>query len=94
MNGQKLEKVSEFKYLGRILTDDNNKTKATNYQIRRAQQQWNCIAKILKQKGANAMTIMKFYMAEAQAVLLYSLDSWVILDRNWSKLWAFHNKAL
>ena len=40
------------------------------------------------------MTIAKFYMAVVQAVLLYGSDSWVISDRNWSKLRAFHHKAL
>ena len=51
VNGQKLEKVSEFKYLGRKLTNKDDNTKAIKHQIRQVWQQWNCIAKILKQEG-------------------------------------------
>ena len=94
VNGKQLEKVSEFKYLGRVLTDNDDDTKAIEGQIRKARQQWNCIANILKREGANAMTMAKFYMAVVQAVLLYGSDSWVITNRNWKKLRAFHNNAL
>ena len=74
VNGQKLEKVSEFKYLGRILTDNDDDTRAIDHQIKRARQQWNCIAKILKREGTNSMTMAKFYMAVVQAVLHYGSD--------------------
>ena len=36
----------------------------------------------------------KFNIAIVQAVLLYGVDSWVITEKNWKKLRAFHNRAL
>ena len=36
--GKKLEQASEFKYSGRILTDDNNNDKAIDNQLVRARQ--------------------------------------------------------
>ena len=92
--GKKLEQVSEFKYLGRILTDNDDDTKAIEGQLKKARQQWNSISRILKREQANAMCMAKFYMAVVQAVLLYGADSWVITDKNWTKLRTFHNRAL
>lgn len=94
MYGTKLEQVGEFKYLGRILTDNDDDTKAIDNQLKKARQQWDAISRILKREGANAMTMAKFYMAVVQAVLLYGADSWVITEKNWKKLRSFHNKAL
>ena len=94
MYGKKLEQVSQFKYLGRILTDTDDDTAAITNQLKKARQQWNAIARILKRKGANAMTMAKFYMAIVQAVLLYGADSWVISARNMQRLRAFHDLAL
>ena len=91
---KKLEQVSEFKYLGRILTDTDDDTKATDNQLRKAKQQWNSIAKLLKREGANANTKAKFYVAVVQTVLLYGTDSWVITEKNWKKLRSFPNHAL
>ena len=80
--------------MGRILKENDNDTECINQQLGRARQKWNALAKILKQEGANAKTMAKFYMAVVQAVLLYGADSWTITERNWKKLEAFQNKAV
>lgn len=92
--GKKLERVSEFRYLGRTLVDNDDDTKCIEEQIRRARQKWNSIAKILKREGANAMTMAKFYLAVVQAVLLYGAESWTITEWNWKKLRSFHRRAV
>ena len=91
--GKNLERVEEFKYLGRILRQDDDDTKCINNQIKKARQKWNAIAKILKREGSNAKTMAKFYMAIVQAVLLYGSDSWTINKANWKKLNSFHKRA-
>jgi hypothetical protein len=92
--GEELERVKEFRYLGRILTEDDDDTKNIIEQLKRARQKWNSIAKILKREGANAKTMAKFYMAVVQAVLLYGAESWTITGKNWKRLRSFHKRAM
>ena len=92
--GKEIQRVKEFRYLGRILREDDDDTSSIVSQIKRARQKWNAIAKILKREEANAKTMAKFYMAIVQAVLLYGADSWTITKRNWKRLQSFHNRAL
>jgi hypothetical protein len=44
VNGEKFDKVSEFKYLGRILEETDNDEHATNRQLTRARARWGRIA--------------------------------------------------
>jgi hypothetical protein len=92
--GKELERVGEFKYLGRVLADDDDDTASIVGNIKKARQRWNCIANILKREGANAKTMAKIYMAVVQAVLLYGADSWAVSDKNLRKLRTFHHRAI
>ena len=93
MQGTEIERVGYFKYLGRILSEDDNNTKCIEYKIRNARKQWGCIAKILKREGANAIVMARFYVTIVQAVLLYGADTWTVNSRNLQKLQSFHNRA-
>ena len=94
MNGITIERVREFKYLGRILTEDDNDTPCIEDRLKKARRQWNCVAKILKQEGADAKTMAKFYIAVVQAVLLYGADSWVVKKGDMNRLRSFHLRAV
>ena len=52
------------------------------------------MAKILKDEGANAKTMSKFYLTVVQAVLLYGADTWVVSKRNMDSLRSFHKRAM
>jgi hypothetical protein len=92
--GKELERVRNFKYLGRVFTDNDDDTKSIEDNIKKARQRWNCIANIMKREGANAKTMAKIYLAVVQAVLLYGADSWAVSDRNLRKLRTFHHRAI
>ena len=94
INGQPLERVRSFRYLGRILSDNDDDSPCIQENLRRARQRWNCIAKILKAEGANAKCMSKFYMTIVQAVLLYGADTWVIKKQDMDRLRSFHKRAL
>ena len=94
IGGVEIEKVKEFKYLGRVLSDNDNDTKCIIDNIRKARQQWNCIARFLKREGASARIMAKFYITIVQAVLLYGADSWAITKRDLHRLQCFHKRAL
>ena len=94
VNGKEIEEVSEFRYLGRILSHDDDDTKCIMDNLKRAKNRWNSIAKILKREGANAICMARFYLTVVQAVLLYGADSWTVTERNMKKLDSFHKRAV
>ena len=94
VNGKEIQRVSEFKYLGRWFTEDDDDTKCITDNINRARSRWNSIVNILKREGANAECMAKFYMVIVQAVLLCGADSWSISSRNMGKLQSFHHRAV
>ena len=94
VNGKQIEKVREFRYLGRIFSDNDDDTQCIKDNIRKARQKWNSIAAILKREGANAICMARFYLAIIQAVLLYGADSWTITDQNLRLLRGFHWRAI
>ena len=94
VNGKSIERVREFKYLGRIFSDDDNDTISIKDNIRKARQKWNSIAKILKREGANSVCMARFYLTVVQAVLLYGADSWSITEQNMTLLRGFHWRAI
>jgi len=53
VNGEKIDKAAEFKYLGRILEETDNNEHAANRQLTRARARWGSIAKILTIDGAS-----------------------------------------
>ena len=57
VNGMDIERVREYKYLGRTLMEND-----TDKQLRKAKDRWNCVAKILKREGACARTMTRFYL--------------------------------
>ena len=94
IQGEEIERVREFKYLGRILTDNDDDTKCIDNALAKARRQWNCIGKMLKREGANAEIMGRFYITIVMSVLLYGSESWTITGKNLVKLKSFHNRAL
>ena len=94
VNGKQIERVREFRYLGRIITDNDDDTRCIKDNIKRAKKRWNCIAKILKREGANAVCMSRFYLTIVQAVLLYGAESWAIFQRNMDLLKSFHWRSI
>ena len=86
--------MEKFKYLGRIMREDDDDTSTIIEQIKKARQSWNDIARILKPECVNAISMAKPYLAIVQSVLLYGADSWIINSRNWKHLKSFHKRAV
>ena len=93
MNGGLIEWVREFWYLGLVLSEDDKNTVCIQGQLKRTQQQWWSVARVLKQDGASARTMVKFYIAVVQAVLLYGADLWTITRQDHAALERFHKRA-
>jgi hypothetical protein len=93
VNGGKIDKVSEFKYLGRILEETDDDERAANRQLARARARWSRIARILTIDGASPRVMGYFYKAIIQIVLLYGSESWTLTGRMIGRLRSFHHRV-
>jgi hypothetical protein len=93
VNGEKIYKVSEFTYLGRILEETDDDEHAANRQLTRARARWRRIAKILTIDGASPRVMGYFYKAIIQTELLYGSESWTLTGRMIGKLRSFHHRV-
>ena len=91
INGQPIETVRQFKYLGRVLSNDDDDWPAVRANIQKARWRWGQVAQILSREGASTGTMAYFYKAVVQAVLLYGSESWVMTQRMWKAVESFHN---
>lgn len=90
---KEIKKISEFTYLVRILTCDNDDTRAIGNEISRGRTKWNSMVSILKQGRANPVLMATFYKTVVQAVFLYGAELWVVTKTNIKNLRAFHYRA-
>ena len=73
VDGVELERVDEFKYLGRIVLYKDNDSPYIEYNLRKAKQQWNAIASFLKREGASAKCMAIFYVTASGFALWYCI---------------------
>lgn len=94
LDGGPIERVDSFRYLGRILAENDSDSRCVDEQLKRARQRWARLARILKREGANARCMAVFYLTIVQAVLLYGADSWTLSRRDIRALESFHKRAV
>lgn len=93
VGGTQLKMVSEFRYLGRILSSDDSDLAACLRNISRARAKWGQLSRILRADGASPKTTARFYLVIVSAMLLYGCETWVITTRMENILTAFHNRC-
>jgi hypothetical protein len=70
-HGGALNRVDVFKYLGRMMAQDDNHIQAVWHQLPKAQGTWARIGQVLRSENVTPWVAAKFYKAVVQAVLLY-----------------------
>ena len=93
INGQKIDRVKEFKYLGRILHEKDDDQYAAIWQLNRATQKWARISKILTTQVVEPRVKGYFYKAIVQVVLLYGSESWCMTKATVKKFKSFHMRV-
>ena len=88
-----IERVAQFRYLGRILDENDDDTHASSRQLGRARSKWNRIGRVLRSEGMKPGAMGYFYKAIVQAVLLYGLETWVFLDAHLRQIRSFYSKV-
>ena len=89
----KMRAVTEFKYLGRVLTKTDDDWPAVVGNIRKARASWGRLARILGREGADLKVTRSFYTAVTQQVLLFRAESWVLTKRMESAMDAFQGRV-
>ena len=91
--GTQMRAVTEFKYLGRVLTNADDDWPAVAGNIRKARANWGRLARILGREGADLKVSRSFYTAVTQQVLLFGAESWVLTKNMESALDAFQGRV-
>ncbi len=85
-----LECVKVYKYLGRMMAQDDDNIQAIRAQLRKACATWACVGQVLWSENASPIIAMRFYQAIVQAILLYGSETWVISRTVLARLKGFH----
>jgi hypothetical protein len=88
-----LEKVEVFKYLGRMMAQDDNNVQAMRHQLHKARGTWAHVGQVLRSKNATPRVAAKFYKAVVQAALLYGSKTWNLTKAVLARLEGFHVRA-
>ena len=85
--------VTEFRYLGRVLTATDDEWPAVAGNIRKARESWGQLARVLGREGADPKVSHSFYTDVTQQVLLFGAESWVLTTHMESALDAFQGRV-
>ena len=88
-----IESVSEFKYLGRILTATDDDWPAVVGNLRKARRSWGRMARVLSREGADPKVSQTFYIAVTQAVFLLGSEIWALTARMEKDLDSFQSRV-
>lgn len=93
VDGQAIHRVTQFKYLGRLLDEGDDDSPAAMRQLARASETWRRFNAVLSRQGASARTRGYFYKAVVQAILLYGSESWTLPESTLRNLRSFHSRV-
>ena len=88
-----MEAVSEFRYLGRLLTATDDDCPAVAGYIRKVRVSWGRLERVLGREGADPKVSRSFYTAVTQQVLLFGAETWVLTRKMESALDAFQGRV-
>jgi hypothetical protein len=91
--GEEMEKVTQFRYLGKPVLQNDSDNRAIRYNIAKAQGKWRMFSRILAREGAKPKVMGMFYKAVVQSVLLYGCETWCLTLAQYNTLNSFHVTA-
>ena len=93
MNGEKLEEVEAFKYLGATLTKDGRSTTEVRIRLATATSAMANLGRIWKSKSISFPTKLKLYRSLVLSILLYGCESWTLSAELEKRIVAFEMKC-
>ena len=92
-NGQQLEEVDAFKYLGATLTKDGRSSTEIKIRIATATSAMAKLSKIWRSKDISFSTKFKLYKALVVSILLYGCESWTMTAETTRRVQTFETKC-
>jgi len=90
---QPIEQVSEYRYLGRMLAEDDCDDLAVSFNLAKARSRWGRMVRVLSAENATPKVMARFYLTIVQAVLLYGSETWVLSPHDLQRLESFHRRC-
>ena len=94
IDGENMEQVSDFKYLGHVITEDNNQEKAVSSRIGLGWAAYKKWKNVFDSPKASIMIKCKIYMIYIQSIVLYGCECITWTERLMNKISVFHNHML
>ncbi|KAI0229585.1 hypothetical protein LSAT2_019978, partial [Lamellibrachia satsuma] len=95
VNGQRLNAVNRFTYLGSTLSQNVTIDDEVNVRIARASATFCRLhANVWNRRGISLQTKLKVYRAIVLPTLLYACETWTVYQRHAKKLNHFHTTCL
>ena len=94
MNGEPLEEVSTFKYLGATLSKDGTCTAEIRIRIATATAAMARLSRIWKSSNISFHTKYRLYRSLVLSILLYGCEAWTLLAETERRIQAFEMKCL
>ncbi len=79
-----------FKYLGRMMAQDDDDVQAIQEQLRKARSAWARVGQVLRSENASPFVAARFYKAIIQAIILYGSKTWVLSRTGLAQLAEFY----
>ena len=94
LNGENLETVNRFTYLGSVITDKGGTEEDIAVRIGKANQAFRALQTVWNSKTISIKTKMRLFNSNIKTVLLYGCESWKNTKTFTNKLQVFINKCL
>jgi hypothetical protein len=93
VDGEVLEWVEVFKYLGCLFAQDGDNIQAIRALLWKARTTWARVDQVLCNKNVSPHIAANFYKAVVQAILLHGGGTWVLSRTALARLEGFHIRA-
>ena len=93
IDGVTLQKVENFKYLGRQISSRDSDAPALFMNLAKARKRIARISTLIAREGADSAIGGRIYVAAVLAVLLYGSKTWVWTSRMLNSIRGFHHPA-
>ena len=94
VNGEPLEFVQDFTYLGSLISKDNGGQKDIKARLGKARCAFAKLQNIWKSNQYTTKTKIRLYNSNVKSILLYGSECWRVVKGDMAKIGAFHNGCL
>ena len=93
MNGEALENVDKFKYLGATLTKDGSSIQEIRIRIASATSAMTRLSKIWQSSNISFKTKYRLFRSLVISIFLYGCETWTVLKESEKRIQSFENKC-